>query len=173
MSPMRVLGAGCVECETLKDSTLQNDSARGTATPLEPNTNNAWNERNTSTEYNLRIPTTDIPPGGAAMKSARQFRSTTHLATSIAREHLFTKRTVEEIKEAINKDKSIDNTTDDWQRDDYIPPNNAWCLSASRRTSGLKLKRMNFDHFHLVMSCLRNRVYQIMWRKYPWNRLIL
>ena len=42
-------------------TTLQNDSVRGTATPLAPNINNARNERNTSTGYNLRIPTTAVP----------------------------------------------------------------------------------------------------------------
>ena len=52
-------------------TTHQNDSVRGTATPLALNINNARNERNTSTGYNLRIPTTDVPPVRAAMKSAR------------------------------------------------------------------------------------------------------
>ena len=46
-------------------TTLQNDSVRGTTTPLAPtNTIVARNERNTSTGYNLRIPTTDVPPVG-------------------------------------------------------------------------------------------------------------
>ena len=40
---------------------LQNDSARKTDTPLSTNINIARNERNTSTEYNLRIPSTDVP----------------------------------------------------------------------------------------------------------------
>jgi hypothetical protein len=80
--------------------------------------NIARNERNISTGYNLRIPTTDVPPVRAAKKSARQFRASTHLAASIAGEDLFTRRAVEEIKESINKDESIDNTTDDIQRDD-------------------------------------------------------
>ena len=84
-------------------TTLQNDSVRGTATPLAPNIKNARNERNTSTGYNLRIPTTDVPPVGAAMKGARQFRASTHLAASLSSKDPFTKRAVEEIKEAINK----------------------------------------------------------------------
>ena len=42
-------------------TTLQNDSARGTATPLSTNITVARNERNTSTGYNLRIPSTDVP----------------------------------------------------------------------------------------------------------------
>jgi hypothetical protein len=42
-------------------TTLQNESARGTATPLDTNINTARNEQNTSTGYNLRIPTTDVP----------------------------------------------------------------------------------------------------------------
>ena len=44
-------------------TTLQNNSVRGTATPLTTNnTIDARNERNTSTGYNLRIPTTAVPP---------------------------------------------------------------------------------------------------------------
>ena len=43
-------------------TTLQNDSVRGNATPLVTNnTNDARNERTTSTGYNLRIPTTAVP----------------------------------------------------------------------------------------------------------------
>ena len=56
------------------------------------------------------------------MKSARRFRASTHFAASIASEDPFTKRAIEEIKEAITTDESIHNTTDDLQRDDYIPP---------------------------------------------------
>ena len=57
------------------------------------------------------------PPVGAAMKSARRFRASTHLAASIASEDPFTKRAVEEIKEAITTDESIQHTTDDLQKD--------------------------------------------------------
>ena len=81
-------------------TTLQNDLVRGTATPLTTNnTIDARNKRNTSTGYNLRIPTTAVPPVGAAMTSARRFRASTHLAASIASEDPFTARAVEEIKE--------------------------------------------------------------------------
>ena len=59
-------------------TTLQNDSVRGTATPLTTNnTIEARNEWNTSTGYNLRIPNTAVPPVGAEMKSARRFRAST------------------------------------------------------------------------------------------------
>ena len=44
-------------------TTLQNDSVRETATTLAPNIIDARNGLNTSTRYNLRIPTTDVPCG--------------------------------------------------------------------------------------------------------------
>jgi Reverse transcriptase (RNA-dependent DNA polymerase) len=94
--------------------------------------NIARDELNSSTGYNLRIPTTDVPPVRAAMKSARQFRASKHFAASIASDDPFTKRAVEEIKEAINKDESIDNITDDLQRDDYIPPNRRMMLKCQK-----------------------------------------
>ena len=76
-------------------TSYQNDSARVPATTLEPQRTNARNERNTNTGYNLRIPSTGVTPVGAAMKSVKQFRATTHLAASIASEDPFTKRAVE------------------------------------------------------------------------------
>ena len=74
-----------------------------------------------------------MSPAGAAMKGARQFRASTHLAASIASKNPFTKRAVEEIKEAINKDESINNATDDLQRDDYIPPNRRMMLKCKQK----------------------------------------
>jgi hypothetical protein len=51
----------------------------------------------------VTIATTDVPPVGAAMKSAKRFRASAHLAASIASEDPFTKRAVEEIKESVKK----------------------------------------------------------------------
>ena len=115
-------------------TTLQKDSVRGAATPLTTDTTiDARNERNTSTGYNLRIPTTAVPPVGAAMKSARRFRASTHLAASIASEDPFTARAVEEIKEEINTDDSIRPTNDDLQKVDYIPPNRRMMLKCKQK----------------------------------------
>ena len=52
-------------------TSYQNDSARVPATTLEPQRTNARNERYTNTGYKLRIPSTGVPPVGAAMKSVK------------------------------------------------------------------------------------------------------
>ena len=78
------------------------------------------------------------PPVGAAMKSVKQFRATTHLAASIASEDPFTKRAVEEIKESINEGDTKDDNSDDLQKDDYIPPNRRMMLKCKQRDKWLE-----------------------------------
>ena len=114
-------------------TSYQNDSARVQATTLEPQRKNAQNERNTNTGYNLRIPSTGVPPVRAAMKSVKQFRATTHLTASITRENPFTKREVEEINESINVDDTKNKNSDDLQKDNYIPPNRRIMLKCKQR----------------------------------------
>ena len=88
------------------------------------------------------------------MKSAGHFRASTHLAASIASEDPFTKRAVEEIKEAITQDESIHNTTDDLQRDDYIPPNRRMMLKCKQKDKWIEAEEDELRSFALdnVMS---------------------
>ena len=86
------------------------------------------------------------PPVGAAMKSARWFRASTHLAASMASEDPFTARAVEEIKEGIS--------TDDLQKDDYIPPNRRMILKCIQKDKWIEAEEDELRSFALnhVMS---------------------
>ena len=88
-----------------------------------------------------------------AVRSARQFRASTHLAASIASEDPFTKRAVEEIHEAINTDKSNDNINNDLQRD-YIPPNRRMMLKCKQKDKWIEAEEDELRSFALnhVMS---------------------
>ena len=83
------------------------------------------------------------------MKSARRFRASTHLAASIASEDPFTKRAVEEIKEAITTDESIQHTTDDLQKDDYIPPNRRMMLKCKQKDQWIEAEEDELQSFAL------------------------
>jgi hypothetical protein len=83
-------------------TSYQNDSARVPATTLEPKRINARNERTNNNGYNIRLPTTRVPPVEVAMKSGQQVRTATHLVASIASGDPFTKRAVGEIKLPMN-----------------------------------------------------------------------
>ena len=91
---------------------------------------------------------------GAAIKSDKQVRATTHLAASIASEDPFTKRAVEEIKESINEGDALDNNCDDLQKDDYIPPNRRMMLKCKQRDKWLEAEEDELRSFALnhVMS---------------------
>ena len=84
-----------------------------------------------------------------AARSARQFRASTHLAASIASEDPFTKRAVEEIHEAINKNESINNINNDLQRDDYIPPNRRMMLKCKQRDKWIEAEKDELRSFAL------------------------
>ena len=88
------------------------------------------------------------------MKSARQFRASPHLAASIASEEPFTKRTVEEFKEEINTDDSMQYTPDDLQKDDYIPPNRRMMLKCKQKDKWIEAEEDELRSFALnhVMS---------------------
>ena len=110
----------------------QNESHRGSATPLEPN-RTAQNERNMNTGYNLRRSMITTATAQNNADRIKRFRATTHLASAIASGDQFTAQAVEDIKASITECESQGSKYDDRMRDDYIPPNRIMMLLCKQK----------------------------------------
>ena len=73
---------------------------------------------------------------------------------TIASEDPFTARAVEEIKKEINTDESRQDTNDDLQKDDYIPPNRRMMLKCKQKDKWIEAEEDELRSFALnhVMS---------------------